>query len=104
MEDYAVIKINERQYIIEPDKTYTVDKFEGEEGSKVDMTVLARGKGEKFEVGAPTLEKTKAQIEIVKQDVKATKVSTFVYKAKSRYRRRHGKRARLTTFKVLSIK
>jgi large subunit ribosomal protein L21 len=103
MNDYAVIKINHRQYIIEPSKTYTVDKFVAEAGEKVTLDVLARGKDGKFEVGTPTLDKVKAEIEILDQG-KGEKVSTFIYKAKSRYRRRSGLRPRVTTFKVLSIK
>jgi large subunit ribosomal protein L21 len=102
MNDYAVVKINHRQYIIEPSKTYTVDKFLGDAGEKVSLEVLARGKDSKFEIGTPILDKVKAQIEIVEQG-KGEKVSTFVYKAKSRYSKRSGIRPRLTTFKVLSI-
>jgi ribosomal protein L21 len=103
MEEYAVVKINHRQYIIEPNKTYTVDKFEAAEGDKVKLEVLAYGKGEKFEIGAPMLEKATAEIEVIEQG-KDEKINTFMFKAKSRYRKRHGHRPRVTTFKVLAIK
>lgn len=103
MKDYAVVKIDHRQYIVEPDKTYTVDKFEAEQGSKMDLQVLALSKAGKLEVGQPVLDKASVQIEIVDQG-KGDKVSTFTYKAKARYRKRSGIRPRVTTFKVLSIK
>lgn len=104
MEDYAIVQINHHQYIVEPNKTYTVEKFEAEQGKKVNLDVLARGKAENFEVGSPMLDKVKVEVEIIEQDKKGKKVTTRDYKAKSRYRRTHGFRPRLTTFKVLSIK
>ena len=103
MEDYAVVQIAHRQYILEPNKTYTVEKFGGDAGSKMKLDVLARGRGDKFEIGSPTLDKATAEVEIVEQG-KGKKINTFTFKAKARYRRRHGFRPEITTFKVLSIK
>lgn len=103
MKDYAIVKIDHRQYIVEPGKTYTVDKFDAEEGSKMKLDVLAKAAQDKLEVGTPILEKASVEVEILEQG-KGEKVSTFTYKAKSRYRRRHGLRKRMTTFKVLNIK
>lgn len=102
MQDYAIVKIDHRQYIVQPGKTYTVDKFEAEPGKKLQLEVLARGKGEKFEIGTPILGKVKAEIEVLEQG-KDKKVTSNIYKAKSRYRRRRGIRPRITTFKVLKI-
>ncbi len=102
MEEYAIIQIAHKQYIIEPDKTYTVSKFEAEPGKKVNFDVLAYAKGEKFQVGTPSTDK-KAEVEIVEQG-KGEKVVSRIYKAKARYRRTRGHRPRTTTFKVLSIK
>jgi large subunit ribosomal protein L21 len=102
MNDYAVIQIAHRQYIVEPGKTYTVDKFEAEPGSKLKLPALAKGKDKTFEIGKPQLDKSNVEIEILDQ-LKGDKISTFTYKAKSRYRRRHGLRQRITTFKVLKI-
>jgi ribosomal protein L21 len=101
MKDYAVIKIAHRQYIVEPGKTYTVDRFPGEVGAKVSLDILAQGKGETLEVGTPLL-KTKAQIEVMEQG-KGEKVKTSVYK-KKRYHRTKGIRKLTTTFKVVQIK
>ncbi|MCA9379362.1 50S ribosomal protein L21 [Candidatus Dojkabacteria bacterium] len=103
MTDYAVVKIGPKQYIVEAGKQYTVEKFAGEAGTKLSLNALARGKGEAFEVGKPELDKTKVEIEIVEQG-KGEKVTSRIFKAKSRYRRTRGFRKQVTTFKVLSIK
>jgi large subunit ribosomal protein L21 len=102
MEDYAVIQIAHKQYIVKPGQTYTVDKFPAEEGSKVRLDVLATGKGKDIELGKPLLP-AKAEVEILEQG-KGEKVTSKIFKAKSRYRRTRGYRQRVTTFKVLSIK
>jgi large subunit ribosomal protein L21 len=101
MKDYVVVQIAHRQYIVEPGKTYTVDRFGGDAGSKIDLPVLAVAKEGEFSVGDKL--KAIAKVEIVDQ-TKGEKIRSFVYKAKSRYRRRYGKRKLSTTFKVLEIK
>lgn len=103
MQDYAVVQIAHRQYIVEAGKTYTVDKFVAEVGSKLELPVLAMSNGNDLTVGAPTVDKVQAKIEVVEQG-KGEKINTFVYKAKSRYHKRHGFRKQVTTFKVLEIK
>lgn len=102
MQDYAVVQIAHRQYIVEAGKTYTVDRFVADVGSKLELPVLAMSKGDDITVGAPTIEKVQAKIEILEQG-KGEKINTFVYKAKARYHKRHGFRKRETTFKVLEI-
>lgn len=102
MNNYAVVKIAHRQYIVEPGKTYAVDKFDGEEGDKVELEVLARSADGDLEFGEPVT-KGKVVVEIIEQG-KGEKVTTNKFKAKSRYRRKSGHRERLTTFKVIEIK
>lgn len=102
MQNYAVVKVGERQYIVEPNKTYTIDKFVAEVGDKLDFEVLAVSTEGNLTIDADKLSKAKATVEVVDQ-AKGEKIKTFVYKAKSRYRRRHGFRKRVTTFKVLNI-
>lgn len=100
--NYAVVKIGPRQYIVEPGKTYTIDKFQAEVGSKMKLEVLALGADE-LKVGNPFLDKVTVEVEIVDQG-KGEKVVTKQFKAKSRYRRTRGFRKQVTSFKVLSIK
>lgn len=103
MKEYAVIQIADKQYIVEPEKVYTVDKFVSEPGDKVKLEALAYAKDDTFETGTPTLSKPQVEIEVIGQG-KGEKVKTHIFKAKSRYRRTRGHRKQVTTFKVLSIK
>lgn len=103
MNTYAIVQIEHRQYIVEPDKTYTVDKFISEPGQKMDLEVLAYGNGDKFEVGEPLLNNMKVSIEVVEQG-KGEKITSRIFKAKSRYKKTTGFRKQTTTFKVVSIK
>ena len=102
MDTYAIVQIDHRQYIVEPDKTYTVDKFISETGQKMDLEVLAFGNGDKLEVGQPLLDK-KVTIEVTEQG-KGEKVTSKIFKAKSRYHKTFGFRKSTTTFKVVAIK
>ena len=103
METYAIVQIDHRQYIVEPDKTYTVDKFICEPGTKMDLEVLAYGNGDKLAVGEPLLKDVKVTIEVTDQG-KGEKVTSKIFKAKSRYHKTFGFRKQVTTFKVVSIK
>lgn len=100
---YAVVKIGPRQYIVEEEKSYTVEKFPANVGEKISLEVLGLGSDKGLETGNPVLEKAKVQIEIIDQG-KGEKVVTKQFKAKSRYRRTRGFRKQVTTFKVLQIK
>ncbi len=103
MDTYAIVQIDHRQYIVEPDKTYTVDKFASEPGQKMDLDVLAYGNGDKFEAGEPVLSGKKVSIEVVEHG-KGEKITSRIFKAKSRYHKTTGFRKQTTTFKVVSIK
>lgn len=99
MANYAVVKIGPRQYIVEPEKTYTVEKFPAEVGAKLDLETIAVGS----EKDINTSKGTNVKVEILDQG-KGEKVVTKQFKAKSRYRRTRGFRKQVTTFKVLDIK
>jgi large subunit ribosomal protein L21 len=103
MNNYAVVKVAHRQYIVESDKNYTVDKIPAEVGEKIDLDVLLLNKSGKLEIGTPVVEGTKVTVEILEQG-KGEKVKTNVFRAKARYRKHHGFRKQTTTFKVLAIK
>lgn len=103
MDNYAVVKIAHRQYIVEPDKIYAVDKFAGEEGAKVELEVLAKSVDGNLEFGEPVAKNAKVVVEILDQG-KGDKITTDKFKAKARYRKRTGHRERITTFKVIELK
>ncbi len=100
---YAVIKINGNQYLVEENVNIEVDKIPGEVGDKVSYTeVLLKVDGDKVEIGTPMLEKSTVSGEIIEQK-RGEKVKTFIYKAKSRYRKSSGQRAYITVIKINKI-
>ncbi len=103
MQDYAVIKIDHRQYVVEAGKEYVVDKFPANVGEKIALDVLASATKGELTVGRPLVKNVKAQVEIISQE-QGEKVQTKIFKAKSRYRRTRGTRKQVTKFKVVSIK
>lgn len=103
MSNYAVVKIDHRQYLVEPDQVYTVDKFPAEVGDKVELDVVLKVVDGKVAVGTPTVDGAKVNVEIIEQG-KGEKVTSKIFKAKARYRRTRGLRKQVTTFKVLGIK
>lgn len=102
MAKYAIVKLGGFQYTLEEGKSYKVPKFDAEDGKDfIIEEVFAVGDGEHLELGTPTV-KTKVTLVEVTQE-KGEKVTTRVYKAKSRYRRVRGHRKLVTGFKVGSI-
>lgn len=103
MSKYAIIKIGTFQYTVDEGKEYTVPNFEAEVGNFKVTDVLAIGEDNKLVVGTPNVDKGIVELEILNQG-KGEKVTSRIYKAKSRYRRARGYRKSVTTFKVVSIK
>jgi len=103
MAKFAIIQIAGTQYNVEEGKTYEVPKFIAEAGKAFKISeVLALGNGETFEFGKPTL---KADVTLDILELKnGEKITSNIFKAKSRYRRRRGFRKEVTKFVVKSIK
>jgi len=100
---YAIIQIGPFQYNVDEGKEYTVPNFEAEEGNPFQVReILAVGDDEKFVVGQPTIDSARVELDILGQE-KGEKVTSRIYKAKSRYRRVRGHRKLVTRFKVKSI-
>lgn len=100
---FAVVAIKNTQYKVSEGDEILVDKTEGQKGDKLDFdSVLLKASDKKVEIGSPTLAKSLVKAEIVEQ-TKAPKVTTSVYKAKSRYRKKTGDRKKLTKIKITKI-
>ena len=102
MSNYAIIAINNKQYLVEEGKEYVVPKFAADLG-KFNPEVLAAKVKDNFMVGTPTVDKATVELDVTEQGL-GEKVKSRIFKAKSRYRRTRGTRKRVTTFKVVSIK
>ena len=100
---YAVIKTSGRQYKICQDEEIVVDQIEGKKGDKVIFNeVLLIVDEKEVIIGTPKISKAKVTAEILKQE-KGEKIRIAKFKAKSRYRRVMGFRARLTRLKIKKI-
>lgn len=103
MAKFAIIQIAGAQYNIEEGKTYSVPKFDAEAGKAFKVSeVLAVGDGKSFEFGKPMLDKAEVTLDILEQG-KGEKVTSNLFKAKSRYRKKVGHRKEITKFTVKKI-
>lgn len=103
MSKFAIIKLGGSQFTVEEGKEYELPKFSAEVGKLKLTDVIAAGEGAEVSIGTPTLDKAAVEIEVLAHE-KGEKVTTRIFKAKSRYRRKRGFRKQVTKFKVLSIK
>ncbi len=100
---YAVVKTGGKQYLVKEGMTITVDQLNSEKNNKIQLETLLKfdEEGKAFELGQPVLkEKVSAEVE---DNVKGDKIRIAKFKAKSRYRKVRGFRARLTKLKILKI-
>ena len=100
---YAVVKTGGKQYLVKEGMTITVDQLNSEKNNKIQLETLLKfdEEGKAFELGQPVLkEKVSAEVE---DNVKGDKIRIAKFKAKSRYRKVRGFRARLTKLIILKI-
>lgn len=109
MTKYAVVNTGGKQYLVKENDEIIIDRINGNSASeksktvKVDIDKLAEFDDEKdsFQIGTPIL-KEKVSGEIVTQ-LKGDKIRVAKFKAKVRYRKVTGFRARLTKIKIIKI-
>ncbi len=100
---YAVVKTGGKQYLVKEGMMITVDQLNIEKGKKVGLETLLKfdEEGKAFELGQPFL-KEKVSAEII-DNVKGDKIRIARFKAKSRYRKVRGFRAKLTELKIIKV-
>lgn len=100
---FAIIKTGGKQYKVKKGDILSVEKLPQKEGTEVsfDQVLLIAG-GKNLEWGKPFLKGKKVRAKILKQG-KAKKIKVMKFKAKVRYRRKHGHRQLFTQVKILSI-
>jgi len=102
--NYAVIKAAGKQYKVTPGLILEIDKIEGESGSAIRFDeVLLTANEKSVEVGMPMVKGAFVSAKILEQ-TKGDKVRVAKFKAKSKYRRATGFRAKLTKIEILTIK
>jgi len=101
--DFAIIKLNNKQHMIKDGDKIRVEKIDGKAGSKIDINeVLLMQKGDKISIGSPNIKGEKVEAKLVRQ-FKGKKIKIFKYKAKSRYRKRKGHRQNYTEIEITKL-
>ena len=95
---FAVVRTGGKQYRVAADDQITVEKLDGEAGSKVNLDVLLVSDGGALKDAG----KAKVAAEIVAHS-KGDKVIIFKKKRRQNYRRKNGHRQHFTRVKILSI-
>lgn len=103
MSKYAVIKLAGKQFIVQENDEFVVDRLETEQGKTFTIKdVLLVKDNDKVTVGTPLISKATVKLKVV-EDFKDKKIRVAKFKAKSRYRRVMGHRQQKSKVQVVSI-
>ena len=99
---FAIIRTGGKQYRVAAGDQVTVERLEGEVGSRIALTdVLAIG-GDSPIIGRPTVPNASVTAKIVQQP-RGSKVIVFKKKRRKNYRRKKGHRQELTVLNIQEI-
>mgnify|MGYP001765215111 CR=1 FL=1 len=103
MAKVAVIATGGKQYLVKPGDVVEIEKIEGKNGDVVqfDTLMTADESGSNLDLGKPnTSSKVKAK---VLEQFRDDKITVIKFKAKTRYRRKHGHQQHKTKVQIESI-
>lgn len=102
---YAIIADGGRQYRVEKDMEFKLDRLGQKKGDKITLdNVLLVANGDKVSVGAPKVDGASVEVEVL-GEVKDEKLIAFTYRRRqNNSKRKRGHRQRHTLVKVTSIK
>ncbi len=100
---YAVIKTGGKQYRVSENDIITIEKLEGDAGTKIDFKeILMLGGDTGVQIGAPHVAGATVTGEIVEQ-TRGPKVIAFKKRRRKNSRRKRGHRQDLTSVKITAI-
>ena len=99
---YAIVTTGGKQYKVATDDVLTVEKIEGEAGTKVELPVIFLNDGKKIVTDPAKLAKAKVTAEIVDQ-FKGEKQLVYKFKKRKRYHRANGHRQNLTKIQIVEL-
>jgi large subunit ribosomal protein L21 len=103
MSDFAIVRIQGKQYLASPGQRVLVDRMEGEEGASIALKdVLMVQKGKTTQVGTPTVKGAQVNAKVIGQR-RGPKGLAFRYARKKRVRRIRGFRAALTELEISDV-
>jgi len=101
---FAVIKTGGKQYKVQKDDKFEVEKLEGKAGDTVTLDeVLFIGDDKSSKIGTPLVKGASVIAELV-DHVRGPKITVFKKKRRQNYRRKKGHRQDLTLLKIKEIK
>ncbi|MBZ0137358.1 MAG: 50S ribosomal protein L21 [Planctomycetes bacterium] len=102
---YAIIADGGRQYRVEKDMEFKLDRLGQKKGDKITLdNVLLVANGDKVSVGAPRVDGASVEVEVL-DEVKDKKLIAFTYRRRhANSKRKRGHRQRHTLVKVTAIK
>ncbi|MER3398872.1 MAG: 50S ribosomal protein L21 [Chloroflexota bacterium] len=101
---YAIVETGGKQYRVQPGDTLLVERLEAPVGGQVDLDrvlLVVPDSGPPL-VGRPLVPGARVRARVMAQE-KGRKIIVFKFKAKTRYRRKHGHRQRYTRLAVEEI-
>jgi large subunit ribosomal protein L21 len=100
---FAVIKTGGKQYQVAADDVISIEKLEGEAGTKIEFTeVLVVGEGASAKIGAPFVAGAVVTAEVVEQGRKRKTIS-FVKRRRQNSKRKKGHRQHFTKVRIIAI-
>ncbi len=99
---YAIVEVGGKQYKVEPNAYFKVEKLDANVGDKVELPCLLVADGDKVQIATADAKKVNAVCEVLEIG-KERKVVVYKYKAKKNERKKQGHRQPYTKLKVLSI-
>jgi large subunit ribosomal protein L21 len=99
---YAVIKTGGKQYRVAPDDVLTIEKLDGDAGSKVEFGEVLMIGGDSPKVGSPLVSGAKVVAELV-EHTRGPKVIAFKKRRRKNSRRKRGHRQDLSTVRIKDI-
>ena len=100
---YAVVKIKNQQFRVQPDLQFQVPLLDNEVGDSVTFDeVLMFADGDDVKVGTPNVEGASVAAEILGHG-RSRKIVVFKKKRRKNYRRKNGHRQAFTEIKITGI-
>ena len=99
---YAIIETGGKQYRVQKDDVFKVEKIKAEVGETVTFTNIVAIGGDSLTVGTPYVEGAAVQAEVLEHG-KNDKVVIYKYKAKKDYRKKNSHRQPYTMIKITAI-
>lgn len=100
---YAIIRTGGKQHRVKVGQRCKFELLAGEPGDSVELgDVLMIANGDKFQVGAPLLDKAKVTAKIISHG-RGDKVTIFKMRRRKGYRRKQGHRQGFTEVEITNI-